>query len=118
VEIWFNPSCSKCRVAVEALDAAGASYSVRRYLDDPPTEAEIEEALAALGLDPWDITRTKEPLAEELGVGDLPHDRARWVRLLVENPSLIQRPILLASDGTAYVGRTAEAVQEALEHDR
>ena len=64
MEIWLNPACSKCRVAVADLDAAGVDYTVRRYLDDPPTRAELEDVLAALGLEPWDIARDKEAAEE------------------------------------------------------
>jgi arsenate reductase len=71
MEVWYNPSCSKCRIATEALDEAGVTYTLRRYLDDPPTAAEIEQALDALGLQPWDITRLGEPLAKELGLAAL-----------------------------------------------
>ena len=28
MEIWLNPSCSKCRTAVAELDAAGVDYGV------------------------------------------------------------------------------------------
>lgn len=118
MEVWYNPSCSKCRVAKEALDEAGVGYTLRRYLDDPPTPAEIEAALDALGLEPWDITRLGEPLAKELGLADRAHDRAEWVALLSEHPQLIQRPIMLASDGTAYVGRTPDALEQAVAHER
>jgi arsenate reductase len=44
------------------------TYTLRRYLDDPPSEAELRAALSALGLEPWDITRLSEPLAHELGL--------------------------------------------------
>src|SRR3954468_574301 len=71
MEIWFNPACSKCRLAQEMLDEAGADYVVRRYLEAPPTAAEIEDVLDRLGLQPWDITRMAEPRAEELGLADL-----------------------------------------------
>jgi arsenate reductase len=57
VEIWVNPECSKCRMATEALDAAGVGYTVRRYLDDPPTAAELGAVLTRLGLEPWDVAR-------------------------------------------------------------
>ena len=46
MEIWINPDCSKCRTALADLDAAGVEYTVRRYLDDPPTPAELEGVLA------------------------------------------------------------------------
>jgi arsenate reductase len=110
VEIWFNPSCSKCRVAREQLDEAGVQYTLRRYLDDPPTEAELRDALAALGVGPWDITRMNEPLARELGLEDMPRDADAWIRLLAEHPRLIQRPLVLTDDGRAWVARDDETL--------
>ena len=112
MEVWFNPSCSKCRIARDRLDEAGVEYTLRRYLDEPPTEAELREALAALGVQPWDITRTADPLARELGVGHLPRDPDVWIRLLVEHPRLVQRPIVLAEDGRAWVARDDETLRE------
>ena len=114
MEIWFNPACSKCRIAQEMLDDAGADYVVRRYLDSPPSVAEIEEVLDRLGLQPWDITRMTEPLAKELGLAERPKERADWVATLGEHPSLIQRPIILTADGSAWVARTPEAVEKAV----
>ncbi|MEU1780666.1 arsenate reductase family protein [Streptomyces abikoensis] len=117
MEIWINPACSKCRSALSLLDAEGAGYSVRRYLEDVPTVEEIRAVLKRLGLEPWDITRTQEAEAKELGVKDWPRDAAardRWTEALAAHPKLIQRPIITADDGTAVVGRTEDAVREAL----
>ncbi|GAA4291564.1 arsenate reductase family protein [Streptomyces venetus] len=117
MEIWINPACSKCRSAVQLLDAEGADYTVRRYLEDVPSEDEIRQVLDRLGLEPWDITRTQEAEAKELGVKDWARDasaRDQWVKALAGHPKLIQRPIITADDGTAVVGRTDEAVRDAL----
>ncbi|WP_371652347.1 MULTISPECIES: arsenate reductase family protein [unclassified Streptomyces] len=117
MEIWINPACSKCRSAVELLDAEGASYTVRRYLEDVPSEDEIRAVLERLGLEPWDITRTQEADAKELGLKEWPREagsRDRWIAALAAHPKLIQRPIITAEDGTAVVGRTEEAVRDAL----
>ena len=114
MEIWFNPACSKCRLAQEMLDEAGADYVVRRYLDSPPSAAEITEVLDRLGLEPWDITRMGEPVATELGLDTAPRDRDTWVKALADNPSLIQRPIILTVDGSAWVARTPEEVEKAV----
>lgn len=117
MEIWINPACSKCRSAVDLLDAEGAEYTVRRYLEDVPTEDEIRAVLERLGLEPWDITRTGEAVAKELGIAGWPKDAAsrdRWVAALSEHPKLIQRPIITADDGSAVVGRSEEAVRDAL----
>ncbi|MCZ7413914.1 MULTISPECIES: arsenate reductase family protein [unclassified Streptomyces] len=117
MEIWINPACSKCRSALTELDAAGAGYTVRRYLEDPPGEEELRELLTRLGLEPWDIARTQEPQARELGLKDWPRDEAarpRWTAALAAHPKLIQRPIITADDGTAVVARSPEAVRDAL----
>ncbi|MEF9903337.1 arsenate reductase family protein [Streptomyces sp. P9-A2] len=117
MEIWINPACSKCRSAISLLDAEGAGYTVRRYLEDVPSPDEIREVLERLGLEPWDITRTQEAAAEELGLKEWPRDdgsRERWITALSEHPQLIQRPIITAEDGTAVVARTDEAVRDAL----
>ncbi|MEU4655951.1 arsenate reductase family protein [Streptomyces sp. NPDC023723] len=117
MEIWINPACSKCRSAIGLLDAQGAEYTVRRYLEDVPSAAEIRDVLARLGLEPWDITRTQEAAAKELGLAQWPRDAAsrdRWIAALAAHPGLIQRPIITADDGTAVVARTDEAVREAI----
>lgn len=119
MEIWVNPACSKCRSAVSMLDEAGVEYTIRRYLDDPPTAAELGAVLARLGLEPWDITRVDEPAATELGIkgwSRTPPLRTRWIEALAANPTLIQRPIITADDGTTVVGRTEEAVRAAIAH--
>ncbi|MFD3615735.1 arsenate reductase family protein [Streptomyces sp. NPDC058676] len=117
MEIWINPACSKCRSALTLLDAEGADYTVRRYLEDVPKEDEIRDVLDRLGLEPWDITRTQEAAAKELGLKEWPRDdtsRDRWITALAEHPKRIQRPIITADDGTAVVARTDKAVRDAL----
>ncbi|MFD5000595.1 arsenate reductase family protein [Streptomyces buecherae] len=121
MEIWINPACSKCRGALTLLDAEGADYTVRRYLDDVPSQDEIRAVLERLGLEPWDIARTQETVAKELGLREWPRDagaRERWIAALAEHPKLIQRPIITADDGSAVVGRTDEAVREAVARSR
>ncbi|WP_054813103.1 arsenate reductase family protein [Nocardia arizonensis] len=113
-EIWHNPRCTKSRDATAHLDEAGIEYTVRRYLDDPPTADELRDVLARLGAQPWDITRTGEQIAKDLGMaewGRTPADRDRWIEALAANPKLIQRPIVLTADGTAVVARSEEALR-------
>ena len=115
MEIWVNPACSKCRAATAALDEAGVRYTVRRYLDDPPTREELQAVLERLGLEPWDIARPKE--AKAVGVVDVPKDaehRHDWLDALVAHPRLIQRPIITADDGTTVVGRDPGSLARVL----
>ncbi|MEY2463528.1 MAG: hypothetical protein QOH64_1666 [Acidimicrobiaceae bacterium] len=114
MEYWHNPRCSKSRSGKEILDARGAAYTERRYLDDPPTPAELDGVLTKLGKEPWEIARMGEDRAKELELRALPHDRARWIEVLVANPVLIERPILITDDGRAVLGRPPEAIESLL----
>lgn len=114
MEYWHNPRCSKSREGKEILDAAGSAYKVRSYVDDPPTAKELDKVLTALGKEPWEIARMGEDIAKELDLKALPHDRAKWIAVMVEHPILIERPILIADDGRAALGRPPENLKALL----
>jgi len=121
MELWNNPSCSKCATARNTLDEARVSYRLRPYLEESPSAAELAEVLRRLEAQPWDICRTGEPDAVALGMADWPRDDTsvgRWIEAMVEHPRLIQRPILLLDDGSAFVGRSAEALTEVVRRAR
>ena len=118
MEIWINPACSKCRTAVGALDEAGTAYTQRRYLDEPPTTAELESVLARLGLEPWDIARPKEAKEEGITLARDPARRDAWLDALAAHPRAIQRPIITAADGTTVVGRDPESLGRVLDAER
>lgn len=116
IEIWLNPACSKCRTAEGELKAAGVEYTIRRYLDEPPTPAELEEVLGRLGLEPWDVARTSDAKKLEVTLPARTADqRDAWVRLLADHPRLIQRPIITATDGTTVVGRDPASVARVID---
>ena len=112
--LWHNPRCSKSRQAKQILDDRSATYEVREYLTDAPTAAELDAVLTALGKEPWDLARTGEDIAKELGLRSMAKDRAAWIDVMVANPILIERPILVRSDGQARLGRPPEDVEELL----
>ena len=114
LEYWHNPRCSKSRAGKELLDAAGAEYTERRYVDDAPTPEQLDRVLTALGKEPWEIARMGEDVAKELDLANLPRDRAKWIELMVANPILIERPILITSDGRAALGRPTEDLKALL----
>ncbi|WP_246004012.1 ArsC/Spx/MgsR family protein [Nocardioides marmoriginsengisoli] len=117
LEIWVNPACSKCRTATAELDAAGIAYTVRRYLDDPPTVAELADVLDRMRLEPWDVARPAETRAAGI---DLPKDAAHrddWIAAMVAAPATIQRPIITATDGTTVIARDAETLADVVRRE-
>jgi arsenate reductase len=112
--LWHNPRCSKSRAAKSILDDRGAVYTERRYLDVPTSPAELGAVCDALGKEPWEIARLGEDVAKQLNLKDLPHDRSRWLEVMAANPILIERPILVSSNGKARLGRPPETIEELL----
>ncbi|MFC2970296.1 arsenate reductase (glutaredoxin) [Acidimangrovimonas pyrenivorans] len=112
VIIWHNPRCSKSRQTLALLQERGLAPQVRRYLDDPPSEAELRDALARLGQPALALTRTKEARFRELGLSrDIDEDTL--IAALAANPVLIERPLVLHG-ARAALGRPPEAVLSIL----
>ncbi len=107
ITFWHNPRCSKSRSALALLTDRGADVTVRRYLEDAPTEAELRDAHALLGGPVIAMMRPGEREFRAMGLADAA-DHALFTAM-AENPKLIQRPLVLAGDA-AVIGRPPEAV--------
>jgi arsenate reductase len=99
---------------VATLDEAGVEYTVRRYLDDVPSPAELAEVLDRLGPDPWDIAREKEAKEEGTDLPRTAHARQARLEALSQHPRAIQRPIITAADGTTVMGRDPDSLGEVI----
>ena len=97
VTIYHNPKCSKSRSALKILQEAGIECTVREYLKEPPSLQELSVLQRGFAGDLVDLVRSKE--AKELGLS-LTDERSEdeWLQLLVENPKLLQRPLVQIED--------------------
>lgn len=113
VRVWHNTRCAKSRGACALLAEHGVMPEVVRYLETPPTRAEIERVAALLGIDdPREMMRTNEALYRELGLAGA--DRDALLEAMAEHPILIERPIVIRGD-SAVIGRPPERVLELLD---
>lgn len=113
VTIYHNPRCSKSRQTLALLEERGVSPRVVDYLKSPPSAAELKTILKKLRLRPRDLMRKGEPLYAELELKDRDLDDDALIALMVANPILIERPIVV-SGGKAAIGRPPEKVLEIL----
>ena len=111
--IYHNPRCSKSRQTLALLEERGIAPRVVDYLKTPPSVAELKTILKILGLKPRDLMRKGEPRYAELGLKDRDLDDDALIALMVANPILIERPIVV-SGGKAAIGRPPESVLEIL----
>ena len=114
LEIWHNPRCSKSRETLAIIKEAGAEVRVRLYINDVPSMTELERVLQALEVDPAALVRIGEPVAKDLKLKSRELSRSEWLKVLVANPILIERPIVIRDDGRAIVGRPPENVHDLL----
>lgn len=111
--LFHNPGCGTSRSTLALLREAGIEPRVVEYLKTPPSRAELDALVAALGLPVRDLLRRKEALYAELGL-----DEPRWsddalVDVLQRHPILLNRPVVVTPLG-ARVCRPAEVVREIL----
>lgn len=112
--IYHNPRCSKSRTTLALLRERGVEVRVVEYLKDTPSRAELKRVLNLLGRRPPDMVRFSEATARELGLSpDDVRTEDEWLELLVANPVLIERPIVVAGRRAA-IGRPPEKVLEIL----
>ena len=109
VTIYHNPRCSKSRLTLALLQDRGVTPTVVEYLKTPPDAATLGDILAKLGCPPRQLMRVKEAVYRELGLGDENLSNADLIQAMVDNPILIERPLVLAGDRAA-LGRPPEAV--------
>lgn len=109
VTIYHNPRCSKSRQTLALIEEQGVAPVIVEYLKTPPSAVELKAILKKLGLKPQDIVRTKEARYAELGLKDRAVSDDELIALLVENPVLIERPIVVAGNKAA-IGRPPEKV--------
>jgi len=109
VKIYHNPRCGKSRQTLQLLQEQGIEPKVIEYLKTPPSVQELDDVLQKLGMEPRELMRKKEAEYKANGLDDAALDRQALIQAMVNNPILIERPIVIAN-GKAAVGRPPEAV--------
>ena len=111
--IYHHPMCGTSRKTLEILNNEGADVTVIEYLKTPPSRAELQRLYERAGITPREGLRSKEPLAEELGLNDPDASDEDILDAMMEHPILIQRP-LVETDKGVRLCRPQEEVRQLL----
>ncbi|UTS80208.1 arsenate reductase (glutaredoxin) [Phaeobacter piscinae] len=112
ITYWHNPRCSKSRAGLTLLEERGATVTVRLYLSDAPSEAELTAVQAKLGVRAIDMMRKGEKIFKELNLSTADDD-TRLIAAMAAHPILIERPIAITEE-TAIIGRPTESLTALL----
>ncbi len=113
VKIYHNPRCSKSRQTLALLEEQGIEPEIVEYLKDTPSADELKDVLMKLGLSARDLMRTGEAVYKGLGLKDPDLSEEALITAMIENPILIERPIVVSGKHAA-IGRPPEKVLEIL----
>jgi arsenate reductase len=105
--------CGTSRKTLEILQNEGADVTVIEYLKTPPAKAELKRLYERAGISPRQGLRSREQLAQDLDLVDGPVSDEAILEAMVDNPILIQRPIVETEKGVRLC-RPQEKVREIL----
>lgn len=114
IKIWHNTRCGKSRDSKNFLDEAGVEYSIFEYLKNDFSSEDIKDIMKKLGIsDVRGMLRSKEKEYKELDIANESKTQDEIIELVVANPKLVERPIVIKED-RAVIGRPLENVKELI----
>ncbi len=110
--IYHNPRCRKSRAGLKYLQEKSNNIIIREYMKEPLTAEELEKLLQKLEIAPFELIRKQEDIYKKAFKGkELSHKE--WVQALLENPKLLQRPIVV-KEHKAVLGQPPENIDKLL----
>ena len=113
ITVYHNPSCGTSRNVLAMIRSTCEEPRVIEYLKTPPTRAELQELLKAMGMPVRDILRRKGTPFEALGLDNPDLTDEQLFDAIAQHPVLIQRPIVVTPLGTRLC-RPSETVLDIL----
>lgn len=113
IVIYQKPTCTTCRQVHAALVESGVDFEAVDYYVDPIPKETLLGLLRKMRMSPRELLRTREPIYKSLRLGERDLTDDEIVNLMVENPDLIQRPIV-EKGARAILARPAERLKEIL----
>jgi arsenate reductase (glutaredoxin) len=113
VTIYHNPKCGTSRNVLAMIRASGEEPVVIEYLKNPPTRERLKELIVAMGISVRELLREKGTPYAELGLGDRKWSNDELLDVMIAQPILINRPIVVTPKGVRLC-RPSEAVLDIL----
>ena len=113
ITIYQKPTCCKCRATLAILKESEEEFEAVNYYETPLTAEQLRGLIGKLGMTVRDVLRSDEPLAHSLKLAERQLSDYELIKIMVDNPDLIQRPIVMRGD-EAVLCRPPEKVTKLL----
>jgi arsenate reductase len=97
--IYHNIRCGTSLAVLEIIHEAGIEPVIIDYMTTPPSHEEMLALLLALDMSPRQLLRTNERTYTSLKLDDETKTDREIIDAMLENPQLIQRPIVVTEKG-------------------
>lgn len=110
--IYHNPKCSKSIAALEMLEKYNIDIDTKLYIDRGLTRAEFYDILELTGSNIVDLIRLEEQVfLDKYCVSGIFLSKESFINAIVEDPILLERPIVLFKQkGIGALVRSEEAI--------
>jgi len=103
--IYHKSSCITCKKALSELDRMKLDFEKRDFFKEPFSESELEKIIKLSGMKPNEFLRKKDKKYKELDLENSKYADSKLIQLMVKNPGLIKRPIIIRNNKT-HLGKT------------
>lgn len=97
----YKPNCTSCRKAQKFMERRGFQLYFRNLAKDKLSSKELEKLIGSR--DHTDFLNSHNELYRKKKMGDHPPSRRDAIRMMVREPNLIRRPVVVAG-GRVVVG--------------
>ena len=112
ITIYHNPRCSKSREGLLLLENSGKEFNKVLYIENELSVKELTGIVKKLNIPPIELVRKNETLWKE-NYKDKTLSDSEIIRIMVENPKLIERPIVV-NGNQAVIGRPSSKICEII----
>jgi len=115
ITIYHNPRCSKSRQTLQLLEEKELNINIVEYLTEPPSRETLEQVLSHLNMQARDLMRKNEAVYKDLSLAEPSLKEDELITAMLENPILIERPIVIVDGKKIALGRPPENILKIIE---
>jgi len=114
ISAYLYNSCTSCRKTDQILRESGVDYERREYFKDRFTKDELRSLLRSNGLTIADVISTRSTPYKEHDLANRSLSDDEILDLMIEDPWLLRRPIVIAGD-RVLIGHNEAQLRELIE---
>ncbi|MFA7419587.1 MAG: ArsC/Spx/MgsR family protein [Melioribacteraceae bacterium] len=111
ITVYEKPTCTTCRNVSKILIEKGIDFAKVNYYIEPFSKTKLSSLLKKMNMKPSELLRKNEEVYKSMKQQIANMSEGEILELMIENPDLVQRPIIEIGD-KAILARPAEEIHK------